>query len=763
MILAKYILTCLMFIVSSSVFALDYELPDDEWRLISLPAAPPENANTVEAIISDDIFAVDASAAYGEKWALFSYNRTLNKYEKLTFNGVLEQGQGYWIIQKTGQAVTLDLPVNSVDTASNFDVNLTPVQGDKTLQWNLIGNPFATSKKLSDFSVKTNTGACSDSTCSLDRAETEKIVHNVVWSYSGSNYKSIENGQALNAWEGFWAVSLDNSKGLTKLSLVSNDTEGPEHKVHTKEEASAFLSRATFGATHGEIQALVTLGDYDPWFETQFAQEPSLHLSWAETHAKGINGVGDLKNSPADWYNYSESLTLLQRDAWWDIVVNGADQLRQRVAYALSEILVISRLGPLVDSADARMSYYDVLVRNAFGNFEDLLREVTYHPAMGVYLSYYNNYKANGNRHPDENYAREVMELFTIGLYELNLDGTQKLAAGEPIQTYQQDDIGEMAKVFTGLTDKNGFFFDLDGASHTSRIEPMIAKEERHDTTEKQILNQTITAGGETKADINQALHLLFMHQNTGPFIARRLIQRLVTSNPTPGYIQRVATAFNNNGNGQRGDMKAVVKAILLDDEALTGIQNQAQTFGKFREPLLFVSHLFRAFHAQNAEHTLSHEGKNLYRYNSFNFNGTERTKQEGPLEALTVFNYYTPDDAPWDLKKAGLFAPELELYGTQGIHEVVMGLINKDGPIYRDPDVSAELQLETEKAFLATDQYDELVSHLDTVLTGGRMSDATKSAITHYAQQHTELEDDKLVRHVIGLVVTSPDYALQR
>lgn len=565
-------------------------------------------------------------------------------------------------------------------------------------------------------------------------------------------------------------ASLTSDDPKYKANIEQEDSgsspyisEEPSHKVITKQKASAFLSRSTFGATEGEIQALVTLGDYEPWFETQFVYDPSLHLSWAKTHAKGINDVSDLKNSPEDWYNYRESLTLLQRDAWWDIVVNGQDQLRQRVAYALSEILVISRLGPLVGSADARMSYYDVLVGNAFGNFEDLLREVTYHPAMGGYLSYYNNHKANGNKHPDENYAREVMELFTIGLYELNLDGTQKLDGEKPIQTYDQKDIEEMAKIFTGLTDEHGYIFSPGADSHLSRIEPMIAKEDRHDKTEKQILNQTIPAGGETKADINQALHLLFMHQNTGPFIARRLIQRLVTSNPTPGYIERVAMAFNDNGDGQRGDMKAVVKAILLDDEAFTGTQNQAQTFGKFREPLLFVSHLFRAFHAQNTENTLSHEGKALYQYNSFNFNGTERTKQEGPLEALTVFNYYTPDDAPWDLKKEGLFAPELELYGAQGIHEVVMGLIHKDSPIYQSHNIAAELQVETEKAFLATDQYDELVSHLDIVLTGGRMSDATKSAITDYAQQHTDLEDDKLVRHVIGLVMTSPDYALQR
>lgn len=760
-----YILTGLMLIISSNVFALDYHLPNDEWRLISLPATPPENANTVEAIISDDIFAADATAGYGEKWVLFSYDRVSNKYHKLTFSEVLDPGQGYWIIQKTGQDINLDLPAGSVNTVNkNVEVNLTPVRGSQAVQWNLVGNPFAVPKKLSEFSVKTNTGPCSNPECSLDNAKSEKIVHNVVWRYSGSAFESIESGQTLNIWDGFWIVALPQSKGLTRLSLVSLATENPEYKVNSAQEASAFLSRATFGATAEEIESLVALGDYEKWLEAQFAQDPSFHLNWAKTHAKGVKGVGDLNDNPGDWHQYYKGTSLLQRDAWWDIAVNGADQLRQRVAFALSEIMVISRVGLLNQYPDARMSYYDILVKNAFGNFETLLHDITYHPAMGVYLSYRNNRKAEGEKHPDENFAREVMELFTIGLYKLNPDGTQQLdATGKPLQTYGQKDIEEMAKVFTGLIDRVGYFYSPGAEAHITRTGTLFGWYKWHDYSEKHILGLTIPAAVGTRGDIERALHRLSTHQNTGPFIARRLIQRLVKSNPSPGYIQRVAMVFNDNGEGVRGDLKAVIKAILLDDEAFSGAKNQTQSSGKYREPLLFFSHLFRAFHAKKSMHILSQNGKNLYQYRSYNFNGTGKTKQEGPLEALTVFNYYTPDDAPWALKQQGLFAPELELYGIHGIHEVLMGLINKDGPIYRNHNITAELQLDTEISLLSANKYDELLDHLDLVLTGGVMSDVTKNAIKDYILEHEDIEDSQLTRYVISLAMTSPDYALQQ
>ncbi len=542
------------------------------------------------------------------------------------------------------------------------------------------------------------------------------------------------------------------------------DNEPPPDQidVSSTSEVSAFLSRATFGATTAAINELMEQGSYTQWIDEQFVKMPSYHIDWANTHAIGVGDTGDLRDNPEDWRAHSDFLAYLQRDAWWDIAVNGQDQLRQRVALALSEIMVISKFGPLINEPDARMSYYDVLVKNAFANFETLLQEVSYHPSMGKYLSYLGNAKADpakGSR-PDENYAREVMQLFTIGLYQLNLDGSKKLdTSGNPLPTYSQIDVEEMAKVFTGLTDQNNFFFAGDGgSSHLSKTQPMIADEQFHDRSEKIIMGQVIAAGGDTVSDINQGLNILFNHPNTGPFIAFRLIQRLVTSNPSPAYIERVATAFNDNGSGVRGDMKAVIKAILLDTEAINGLETDQLVFGKIREPLLFITHLFRAFQAQNDVNTL--EG--LYRYSSYNFHGTGYTMQEAPLEAFTVFNYFTPDDAPYSLKQEGLLAPEFKVFGG-GLHHLLMGLIHKDGFIYGTYDLTAELQLDAEKAFLQAGDYDELLDHLDTLLVGGGMSVNLKDAIKEYIQENETIETDDLVRHVIGLVMISPDYAVQR
>ncbi len=556
-------------------------------------------------------------------------------------------------------------------------------------------------------------------------------------------------------------------KPATTYRYTVRATDDPDGSVTDRMEASAFLSRATFGANQEAIDKLMQMGNYHIWLDDQFRKKPSYHIAWAHSHAKGVNGIGDLKDNPEDWKKYSDALGYLQRDAWWDIAVNGEDQLRQRVAFALSEILVISRNGPLLTYPDARISYYDVLVRDAFGNFEKLLQDVTYHPAMGKYLSYLGNAKADPSvgSHPDENYAREVMQLFTIGLYELNLDGTKKLKNGKPIPTYTQKDIRQMAKVFTGLSDDNGeFASEASFESFHARTSPMVAFEAYHDKGEKRILHskQIISSGGDTKTDINRALHLLFMHPNTAPFISRQLIQRLVTSNPSAQYVERVAKVFVDNGNGVRGDLKSVIKAILLDPEALRGA-HEPTLFGKFREPLLYVTHLFRAFHAQNGLHILNQEDTKLYQYRSFNFNGTGMTKQEGPLEALTVFNYFTPDDAPYALKKQGIVAPELELYGKQGIDDVLMGLIMKNGFIYQLYHITAELQLDKEIALVHAKKYDALLDRLDLLLSAGNLSATTKNAIKKYMQSHADIGDEKLVRFVIGLVITSPDYALQR
>jgi uncharacterized protein (DUF1800 family) len=537
-------------------------------------------------------------------------------------------------------------------------------------------------------------------------------------------------------------------------------------KPQTKNEASAFLSRATFGATQEEIDQLLSLEDYEKWFEEQFAYPATLHMAWAEKHAKGVNGTGDLKEHPEDWRNYSDALGNLQLDAWWDIVVHADDQLRQRLAFALSEIFVISNVGPLITYPDARISFYDTLVENAFSNFETLLQRVTYHPAMGKYLSYLGNAKAGMiGAHPDENYAREVMQLFSIGLYQLNDDGSYKVdQKGNPLHTYTQKDVTEMAKVFTGLSDANGMF-PVEGSfdTHKGRTTPMEAFEEYHDKTQKKILGKTIPAGGTTKEDINKALHILFMHPNVAPFIGRQLIQRLVTSNPSAGYIQRVSAVFNDNGKGVRGDMKAVVKAILLDKEALQGAKLYPKTFGKFREPLLYISHLFRAFHAQNGEHILMQEDTPLYHYRSFNLQKTDFTQQQGPLSALTVFNYFTPDDAPYRLKRQNLLAPELTIYGKSGIDDLLMGLIHKNGFVYKLFEITAELQLNPLKKYIHNKQYNEAIDYLDKLLCAGTLSATSKTEIKKYLQSQHQTQEDALTRHLIGIVMVSPDYALQR
>ena len=577
----------------------------------------------------------------------------------------------------------------------------------------------------------------------------------------------------------------NGSVSFADLSIFKNlfgkppGPAGNSNNVISKQQASQFLARGTFGPTDEDILHLQNLGSYQAWLEEQFATPPSYHIAWAENHTEGINGTGNLSDHPEDWKTYADTLGYMQRDIWWHIATQGSDQLRQRIALALSELLVISKHnGKLITWPDARMSYYDTLVKNALGNYETLLQEVTYHPSMGSYLSYLGNAKADPEKgtHPDENYAREVMQLFTIGLYELNPDGSKKLdSERKPIPTYSQKDIREMAKVFTGLTDQNGFFFaDDGGSSHASRTQSMIAMEEYHDTSEKQLFggSEIIASGGTTKGDINQALHILFMHPNTGPFVARRLIQRLVTSNPSPAYIQRVADAFDNNGSGVRGDLKAVVKAILLDPEAFNGVQTMPEKFGKFREPLLYFTHLFRAFHAKDDMITLNiYDGGPSYRYQSYNFNGTDMTKQEAPLEALTVFNYFTPDDGPFSLKQFGLVAPEISLYGKQGIDEVLMGIINKNGFIYETFNLHADLLLDKETAWVESKNYDALLDYLDTLLTGGNMSNTTKLAIKNYLISHENENDDEgnpltnetLARYAIGLVITSPDYALQR
>jgi uncharacterized protein (DUF1800 family) len=352
----------------------------------------------------------------------------------------------------------------------------------------------------------------------------------------------------------------------------------------TAPEAARLLTQATFGPTEAAIQNVVASGSVNGWINSQIAVpvNTNAHVGYIDAF---IAAVGDAGNN--EFYQ-----------SWWRQSLGGQDQLRQRVAFALSQIFVISLNDPAIDARGAA-SYYDMLTRNALGNYRVLLEDVTMHPMMGRYLTYLANQKedAAGTRTPDENYAREVMQLMTIGLVELNADGTPRLNNGAQIPTYTSADIAGLAKVFTGISwyhpaPTNNTFFG--GSADPNRsVTPMIFYPNYHSTSEKVFLGTTIPANATVNigGDIDIALDRLFTHPNTGPFISQRLIQQLVTSNPSPAYVGRVAAVFANNGSGTRGDLAAVVRAILTDAEARDMSTAATSTsFGKLREPIIHLA-----------------------------------------------------------------------------------------------------------------------------------------------------------------------------
>lgn len=331
-------------------------------------------------------------------------------------------------------------------------------------------------------------------------------------------------------------------------------------------------------------------------------------------------------------------------DAFFNHAVNGDDQLRQRVVYALSQIMVVSENGGLSNEAAGLAYYYDLLGIHAFGNFRELMQAVTLNPSVGVYLSMLGNEKPNTalNIRPDENYARELMQLFTIGLVELNIDGSVVTQGSQPVPTYNREIIEGFAHVFTGWTFASSPRFENP---RRNLLEPMQAFEDFHDQGEKKLLNNVVLPANQTaQQDLDDALDNIFAHDNVAPFISKQLIQRLVTANPSPAYVARVARVFNNNGVGTKGDMRAVIKAILLDSEA-RGSNN-----GKLVEPLNRLIRLWRAYGAS------ADNGRYIFP-NPEDFFG------QAPLRSPSVFNFYSPSYAPsGELTEAGLVSPEMEI-----------------------------------------------------------------------------------------------------
>ncbi|MDT8999109.1 DUF1800 domain-containing protein [Paucibacter sp. APW11] len=502
----------------------------------------------------------------------------------------------------------------------------------------------------------------------------------------------------------------------------------------TDAEAARFLAQAGFAATGAEIARVKATG-YAAWLDDQFAAPRTLsHYDWMV--AKGYATV-DHRN---DFAGVDNTL--------WRKFISSPDVLRQRVVLALSEIFVVSMNGlPISWRGLAVASYVDMLEARAFGSFRALIEGVTLSVGMGSYLNLRGNLKedAASGRLPDENYARELMQLFTIGLYELNLDGSPRLVAGKPIETYSQAQISELARVFTG--------WDADGASPTDPAFvqwPMTHKPARFSSGAKRVLQVDIPATADGPTAMKIALDTLAGHANVGPFIGRQLIQRLVCSNPSPAYVQRVAQAFNNNGQGQRGDMKAVIKAILLDSEART--VGSGLDSGKLREPVLRFIQWARSFGLKSPTEL----------WNIGDLSNSATRLGQSPLRSPTAFNFFRPGYLPPNstLGSQAVTAPEFQLCNESTVAAYLnfMQSVLPAGLGELKPDYSAELPLATDAP--------ALVNRHALLLAADGLSTVTRQSISNAVGSiKADTETGRLNRVLasILLVMASPEYLVQK
>ncbi|NEW60754.1 DUF1800 family protein, partial [Sulfurovum sp. bin170] len=542
---------------------------------------------------------------------------------------------------------------------------------------------------------------------------------------------------------------IDNISVQVTKEIVEKFMYDPKYNVTKEKDASRFLARSTFGANLSEIQSL---DNYDKFLDTQFKATPTYFydqvLALGRATGKNFNS-----NAMFSFGHFNA--------VWLKVVLESEDQLRQRVAFALSQIFVVGKENTTAKKDHVLMYYYDILVKNSFGNYRDLLEEVTLSPIMGTYLTMINNHATNIGKdtHPDENYAREVMQLFSVGLSMLNIDGTVQLSNGEDIPTYTQSDIEGLAKVFTGFTFNKAIehakyqYADRD-TNRTARIryekfitqytpmnwhknsvlnEPMTCMEERHEVGEKVILNNTtIPAGQSCFGDLEMALDTIFNHPNVGPFFSKQLIQKLVTSNPSPSYIARVATIFNDNGEGVRGDLKAVIRAILLDENALAEVDIES-SFGKIKEPVVRFAAFMKAFETTLVAEFPLYDPANIY--------------DQTVLHADSVFNFYQPDfSVGKELFDNNLVAPELQIataMNVTNLSNTFKTLIYDHsevaiiGKVFNKPRYEYKHAINLNPEYrLLLESPELLIERYNLLLMQGNMSDEMKVLLKEYMEE---------------------------
>ncbi len=543
--------------------------------------------------------------------------------------------------------------------------------------------------------------------------------------------------------------------GLTPIIMLLLDDDNEEIDMAS---ASRFLMQATYGPTLDEITAL-TNSSYEKWIDNQFSLPATNHIEYGLEIGHFRPG-GTIFQGPVPGRTQRYSV-------WNHIAMNAPDQLRQRMAFALSQIFVVSDRA--VSSHSIATGYYDLLVDNAFVSYRELLEKVALNQFMGRFLGMAGNQRANPDLNiirPDENFAREIMQLFSIGLVELELDGTPKLDAnGNQIPTYAQSDVEELAKVFTGwhLEFISDATFDQTNRGLDNRyLGPMRAFANFHDVSSKTLLsvpgfNSVIPPNQTAEQELEQTLDILANHPNTAPFISKQLIQRFVTSNPTPAYVRRISTVFNETD----GDLQAVIKAILLDAEARQGHLRNPETFGKIKEPILKLTGFWRGVGLLlNVP---------LAGPSSIRFEQMEQT----PLSAPSVFNFFRPDFSPSGvLSQNGLFSPESQLLTSTSI--VTMGSTLTDFSL-----ISNQSQNPNSATFtaIATDHLEllvpddlvrpeALVEHLNIVLLAGSMTDEMREILLNLhsgSDGYAALNKLNVVNDILYLITLSPDFNVQR
>jgi uncharacterized protein (DUF1800 family) len=516
----------------------------------------------------------------------------------------------------------------------------------------------------------------------------------------------------------------------------------PPPTAPSEAEASRFLAQASMGATRADIARVQAIG-YAAWIDEQLAVAPS-PTRWDALVAGGFADPS-FKNGEAGF----------DASAWRKLV-SSPDTLRQRVTLALSEIMVTS-----IDSltgggwkAFAAANYLDLLEANAFGNYRSLMQAVSTNTAMGMYLTFRASKKANpvSGSLPDENYARELMQLFTIGLVQLNLDGSLKLVGGQPVPTYALADITGLARVFTGWD------FDLQGQSGAVGTatpdfmrRPLVQIAGRHELGAKTFLGTTIPAGTDGVQSLQLALDAIFAHANVAPFVSRQLIQRLVASNPSPAYVGRVAAVFNDDGGGVKGNLKAVVKAILLDDEARSATVAAGAAAGKLREPVLRFIAWARAWNATSASDAWA----------IGDTSSASTRLGQSPLRSPSVFNFFRPGYVPPNsaIAAASLVAPEFQITNES----TVVGAVN-----YLQRAVSGvgvgDIVANYASLLALGDDAVALVAEINLVLAANQLSAATATTISTAVATMASGSDPNRLKRIyasLTLVVAAPEFVV--